>query len=231
MTRAGWPTAEQARATNSRKGRTPTAPPAETALALKKVNHDELTRMQRSASEQLQIALDGTIDNDFELQEVNDWKLEISETIKRLESQRQSIVGPMNAAKKAVQDVFMPPINGWKKVVAELNAKIGAYQLACDEASRAAYQETAESVTELSHEELSEQLAAAADLAPMKLAGTACKFRWAIKRINMTMLTDDWKLINTAKIEEYADRFGDEEPIIPGVIWERVPDVRATGRR
>lgn len=139
-------------------------------------------------------------------------------------------VKPLNTRKALIKKLIGPAELAVGFCVTTLRDKIGRYQLAQDEQQRELYSDASEQLAELSHEELHEALTVAQDAAPEALQGTSVKFKYQVKRVNMSMLSDDWKAPKYDALNEYAKRCGDEEPIIPGVIWERVPVVRATGR-
>ncbi len=209
--------------------------PARTETEIVKVEYSplELNKAEAAAKKDLEKFRTFTIDNDDDLAFANEAFEERRLTIKAVNAGFAKLEAPFKKALKRFQALRLPTTKALGETVMLLKGEIGRYQLAQLQEQQAAYSEVAEQVEELAPEELSEALEVAQEAGPRKLAGTSTGFRWTVKRVVFGLLDDKYKLFDKGLIERdgAAQNTGVEEaPIIPGVIWELEPVVRATGR-
>ncbi len=157
-----------------------------------------------------------------------------------LKAERDRVVNPIYKAYKNASDTYKPHLDESDALIKALRAGVGAYDLAQHERKQLALQ-TAQTLV-LSTDALAPAaLAEALEVAnsqPAKVEGVATRFEWRVKRIVVELLPGWHAAIgpywtpNMTAIDADAERqgtTGDEPPVIPGVVFERVPLV--TGRR
>lgn len=154
--------------------------------------------------------------------------------LKGLTDLQRRVGAPLQKELRTISALILPARKTLQDRVDYLSSEIGRYAIECAEAQRAQYEAVADNLDELEPEELTEALDNAQDAGVPKLAGTAIGLYWAVDRIARDLLLPEYWCPDMAKIEAAADeqgRTGADPPVIPGVVFKLVADVRATGRR
>ncbi len=142
---------------------------------------------------------------------------------------RTSVTGPVYAAIREVEARFKPAIVALEGFIIPVKKQLGTYRTAVAAAALEARQAAAEAAAAGDADALVESLNDADTLAQKPAdTGARVKFRWIVKRIIPELLPDEWWCPDEAKIQEVAlAHKGEEPPIVPGVVFERVADVSA----
>lgn len=135
---------------------------------------------------------------------------------KLLEATRTDITKPMNAALKAVNDLFRAPRGELEAVEKLLKSKIAAFVAAKVESNRAALEaaRTADTV-----EAATEALATVSDTKAPK--GVSVRHVWKVNSAAVEALPREFLIVDVAALEAYARKFEAVPPEIPGVTWKR----------
>lgn len=136
------------------------------------------------------------------------------------------------------------PLRDVKAVIKEVESWFLDYVKACDRAIDGMKRAKSNFLTERDRLRLAERerAQAAADAGDssavlahvvqaqaLEAAPKGTRYAWEVKRINPDLLPDEWWCPDTTKIAAVAEAAGsgDEAPIVPGVIFERVAVVQA----
>ena len=170
-----------------------------------------------------------TLDTYDEYGQADAWLTETARRKDAVVAMRKSATGPMYEAIRTIEGWFRPVVSALGEAEAHLKSVMGAFRLSIAEAEQAAREAAAEAADMGNAPALVEALTEAAALAERPPdARASCAFQWVVKRISPDMLPDEWWTPDTAKIEAFARRAkGDDAPVIPGVVFERVAQIGA----
>lgn len=169
-------------------------------------------------------ALDGwTVDSDEDNAFAAEMLQDVKQRHKRLETERKKITKPMNAALRAVNDLFRKPREALEQAERLIKGEIAAYLEAREEANTAAFEAAADAETV---EEASAALASVEDASTP--AGVSVRYKWRAVVVAEDLLMPQFLSPDRAKIEAWASshKGPDGEPLpIPGVRFDREPIV------
>lgn len=141
---------------------------------------------------------------------------------------RKSATVPMYQAIRVVEGWFRPLVAALDTAIAHTKGQIGAYRterMRIESEARAAALTAAEADDGVT---LIASLTLAAEAAEKPDGRASVSFRWSVKRILEDLLPDEWWTPDLTKIDVVArSTKGDEPPVIPGVVFERVAKVGA----
>lgn len=143
---------------------------------------------------------------------------------------RSSVTGPVYKAIKEVEARFKPAMSQLEGFILRAKTEIGRYRTTLANEAHAARQAAALAAQTGDADGLVDSLNAADALsAPVVGAGAKVKIRWVVKRITPELLPfPAWWCPDEAAIQEVAlAHKGEEPPVIPGVVFERVAAVSA----
>lgn len=166
---------------------------------------------------------DWKIEGEDDMQFAGDMLADVKGRMKRLEAQRTKITKPMNAAKKAVDELFKTPRTALEEAERLLKGKIAGYLEAAAEDNDEAYIEAAEAETV---EEATAALATVRDVAAPK--GVSVRYTYKPRIVNEGMVMPEFCSPDMGKIKAYMreNKNDDGSPSpIPGVIFDREPIV------
>jgi hypothetical protein len=140
---------------------------------------------------------------------------------------RKSATGPLYGVIRTVEGWFKPVVSALEASERHLKSAMGAWRLELDTRERAAREAAAVAAESGDAGAMLEAINAANAASPDAVDGRATvRFTWVIKRIAEDLLPDEWWTPDVARISALAEGDG-EPPVIPGVIWEKVPHVGA----
>lgn len=143
-----------------------------------------------------------------------------------LEAVREAGPGALGSLVRVLNAKFKPLRDELEKARDHLKAQIGAYAVAQRAEQVASYQAAAAAHVAGEHSEAAAALAAASAADTATPQGTNVREVWAVKRIALDLLPREWMVADEARIDKLARETPiDETPIVPGVIFEKVPHV------
>lgn len=170
-------------------------------------------------------ALDGwTIESAEDSEFAGEMLRDVKARHKALEVKRKTITKPLNAATKAVNDLFRAPRETLERAEGILKHKIAGYVEARALANNAA-------VDAASAAETPEQAATAlANMQPdaSPPAGVSVRYKWRAEVFSPGIVPDDFRIPDEAAIQAYTDeavKLHGEPTQIPGVRFHKDPIV------
>lgn len=144
-----------------------------------------------------------------------------------VKAMRTSATGPMYQAIKVVESWFRPVLSALEGAETHLKGAMGAYREAEDAARREASATAAVAATSGDSAALVEALTISGAAPAAARASTT--YAWRVLRIAEDMVPDEYWTIDLVKLGAIAKSAGggDEPPIVPGVVFERVAKIGA----
>lgn len=142
---------------------------------------------------------------------------------------RKSATVPMYQAIRVVEGWFRPYVAALDTGIGHIKASMSAFRVAQDATERAARAD-ALAAAEAGGDgvKLIESLTLAEEASQKPDGRASCAFGWKVARIVEDLLPDEWWTPDLAKIDVVAKSAdGDELPVIPGVVFERVAKIGA----
>lgn len=145
-----------------------------------------------------------------------------------LVAMRQSATRPMKQAAATIEGWFRPVVGALATAQAHLKAEIGAYRVRLLKAEADARAAAADAVVSGDAAALTQALTEASSVVAPR-GNARIRFVWKVSRIAEDLLPDEYWCPDLDKIANVARAAGGSElaPVIPGVIFERVPVVGA----
>jgi hypothetical protein len=142
---------------------------------------------------------------------------------------RKRATGPMYTAAKEIESWFRPLMAALEGAERGLKNVIGAYRMRQLDTERQARELAAQAAEGRDPEALVTALTVAADAGAKDGARATTRYAWTVKRIIPDLLPDEWWSPDEARIAAFAKAAPGEgdEPVIPGVRFERVAIVGA----
>jgi hypothetical protein len=190
----------------------------------------EVTKLEAAAAELTAILPDVQVTDDDTYATADELLTQAVQLLDAAKVCRGSVTGPVYAEIKKVEARFRPgivvPLEGF---IISVKKQLGAYRTALANAADEARHAAAEAAQAGDADALVQSLNDADTLAQRPAdTGARVKFHWKVSRIVPDLLPDDWWCPDEARIQDVAlSHKGEEPPIIPGVIFERVADVSA----
>lgn len=145
------------------------------------------------------------------------------------EDMMKSATAPLNAGLKVVRSWFAPGRDAFETCEAHLKGLLSTYrvrQAAEAQKAREAAARAVETGAPAEAQLAALQTAADAGAAPAGRATVA--FAWRVARVVADLLPDEWWTPDDAKLAAFAKAHkGEDAPVIPGVVFERVARVGA----
>lgn len=210
--------------------------PSTSTEIIAKSSFNPLALAQAETTGRAELALLRGADKPGGMLDVSAWDADdvrdVNEYLRERLREQDSIVQMRERAKVPIKlklsfldELCEPVLSLYELICTPLREAIGRYQLLAAQRQREQLLLAQEAVDDASPEALTEALTAAAEVAPEKLAGTTVREVWKIKRIVPELLPAQWFIPATPdekKIKAFGKAHGpDDEPVIPGVVWER----------
>lgn len=223
----------------------PTAAPANPAAesAIVKVmptNAAEVAKLQAEAELAVVEDLPGiVVETPEDYQQADAVLTEILQRKDAITAMRTSATGPLYGVIRTVEGWFRPVLGAYTTLETTIKQRMGAYAQLTAEAEAEARRAAQTAVESGDAGALVESLNTAEDAVAVREAVAArVTFRWQVKRVAEDLLPSEYWTPDLAKIEAVAKAAGsaeegsDGEPVIPGVVFERVANVAGShGRR
>ncbi len=144
-------------------------------------------------------------------------------------ARRQAAVTPTKRLIAEVEAWFRPYVKDAEAAEAGLKKAIGAFRLKKADAERRELAAARAAADEGRSNDALAHVQASQAIAAPDAARAQTRFVWEVKRIAPDLLPDEWWTPDAARIAAVAKDAGssDEPPVIPGVVFERVPIVAA----
>jgi hypothetical protein len=189
----------------------------------------EVAALQRTAESDAKAIANVRIGDVFSYADVDGLLGEFARRSDGLVAMRKRATGPMYKSIKEVESWFRPALEALAACVAHCKGELAAERVrqasALAEANAAAV--VAAETDDAEGLVASLQTSLAAQERPDGARSTVV-IRWAVKRIVADLLPAEFLIPDAARIDGIARAHrGDEPPIIPGVVFERVADVKA----
>jgi len=201
--------------------------PYEVVLQVPATAH-EIAALQKIAESDLQTWREFTIDTAEEYEAVD---AVLSDVVRRKDAataMRTSATGPLYKATKTIESWFAPYLGALTGLEVLLKGGMGTYRLAQAEREREAREAAAVAADADDSEALTEALTVAAEAAQAPAGRASVGFEWRVARIVEDLLPREWWTPNTKRIDAHAKAHkGDDPPVIPGVVFERVAKIGA----
>jgi hypothetical protein len=185
--------------------------------------------LQLEAETERDFALSCTIDTPEDYAIVCHLLTEICKREDAAIAMRKSATGPMYQSVRTIESWFKDLLGACAAARAHLKKEVARYEIARKNSELEARRLAAKAAETGDAGTLITALTTAADAAERVPGGTArIAFGYVVKRIAADMLPDEWWCPDVARIEAVAKAHkGDEPPVIPGVVFERVALVGA----
>lgn len=167
------------------------------------------------------------VTNAEELVEADDYLSQVVRERDALVAKRQELVKPFKTLVSTVEETFRPFVKDLTSAEEHLKKEIGAYRLAQQREAEAA-REAAAVALETTGKVDVQAIERANALTEPDAGRSTTRYVWEVKRINPDLLPDEYWAPDRAKIEAIAKAAkGDDAPVVPGVVFERVAIVGA----
>lgn len=145
--------------------------------------------------------------------------------LKRLDDQRTALTKPLLEAKRRVDGMFSPATKPLAECESIIRGKLAGAALGRLEREKAALQLAQEAAAMGNTDRVMDALA----MVPESVAtiGSSVTYRWAVASVDFAALPEEYKTIDHARLAAVAKAAGAEEPVVPGVRFERTATVRA----
>lgn len=139
---------------------------------------------------------------------------------------QKSATGPLYASARTVEGWFRPVRDALTASIAHLKKEMGRYRVDLERRQAEARELAAKAAESGDASALIEAVTIAQ---PVDLeANASTGFGWAVKRIVPDLLPDEWWTPDVERIASHAKAHkGSDEPVIPGVVFERVAKIGA----
>lgn len=182
-----------------------------------------------AAIEELNGLQGASIDTDAEAAEAAELLRDVVREKDAIASMRDKLLRPVEALKKAVNDLFKPAYGARAASEEKIKSLIKAFQLAKLAEQRKQLAAASQAASARQPEAMSTALIAAHDAAPAKLDGVGFRPKWVARIKSPDLVPYEWCTPDVKRIDEHARKTPvDDEPTpIPGVLFERDASVSA----
>lgn len=155
----------------------------------------------------------------------DEYLTEIKHEIKHWTEARQTAARPFKTVVDWIEGSVRPGLQALERVEKEVKARMAAFVFERATAERKAREEAQAALVAGDDDALAVKLTESLALAaPIADVGAKTRWEWRVKRINPDLVPDEYWIVDEARIAaELKAHKGEDAPVIPGVIPERIP--------
>lgn len=193
--------------------------------------------LQKQIIEQLRNELQGAegfeIENDEDFEFLGKLLGHSKGQLKEAKAKKEAVTKPINAALKAFQNWYLPPIKGWTALIDLIKLKMGEYERKKLEIREAAQLKLVEATNSGDFEAAMEASEGLAEETP-EIEGLSSKEVWIpdMERVDLSKVQVPFLALDMAAVKQYIDEFVKQKerpPDLPGLPFKREIKMFGTG--